>query len=140
MTRIIPLLVAILVASLLAPRPVMSSDAVIELLRLEVPATQRQVWLAAEQRTWQPWLEDQDGFLGRDLYWDPQLQQGVLLIRWNSHDQWKAITPEAVQQVQQRFDATVRSALGQSEASEPRSPFPLVMEGELIVQRLPGDG
>ena len=51
MTRIIPLLVAILVASLLAPRPVMSSDAVIELLRLEVPATQRQVWLAAEQRT-----------------------------------------------------------------------------------------
>ncbi|MAR06900.1 MAG: TIGR03792 family protein [Cyanobium sp. NAT70] len=117
----------------------MSSDAVIELLRLEVPATQRQVWLAAEQRTWQPWLEDQDGFLGRDLYWDPQLQQGVLLIRWNSHDQWKAITPEAVEQVQQRFDATVRSALGQSESSEPRSPFPLVMEGELIVQRLPGD-
>ena len=92
MTRIIPLLVAILVASSLAPQPVMSSDAVIELLRLEVPATQRQVWLAAEQRTWQPWLEDQDGFLGRDLYWDPQLQQGVLLIRWNSHDQWKAIT------------------------------------------------
>ncbi len=139
MTRIIPLLVAILVASSLAPQPVMSSDAVIELLRLEVPATQRQVWLAAEQRTWQPWLEDQDGFLGRDLYWDPQLQQGVLLIRWNSHDQWKAITPEAVEQVQQRFDATVRSALGQSESSEPRSPFPLVMEGELIVQRLPGD-
>tara|TARA_B100002052_G_scaffold242878_1_gene227852 strand:- start:254 stop:676 length:423 start_codon:yes stop_codon:yes gene_type:complete len=138
-TRIIPLLVAILVASSLAPQPVMSSDAVIELLRLEVPATQRQVWLAAEQRTWQPWLEDQDGFLGRDLYWDPQLQQGVLLIRWNSHDQWKAITPEAVEQVQQRFDATVRSALGQSESSEPRSPFPLVMEGELIVQRLPGD-
>ena len=42
MTRIIPLLVAILVASSLAPQPVMSSDAVIELLRLEVPATQRE--------------------------------------------------------------------------------------------------
>ena len=53
--------------------PLMASAAVVEQqLRLQVPAAHRAVWLEAERSTWQPWLEDQAGFLGRDLYWDPE--------------------------------------------------------------------
>ena len=137
MTRIALSLAAMVLLLFTAVSPVMASDPVVELLRLEVPREQRPLWLAAEARTWQPWLERQDGFLGRDLYWDPLHEEGVLLIRWQSREQWKSITTDAVEQVQRRFDAEVCAALDRSTASP--SPFPLVYEGELRLQQLPAE-
>ena len=115
---------------------VLASDAVIEQLRLKVPESQVQTWLEAEQQTWQPWLEQQDGFLGRDIAWDPVHEEGQLLIHWTTRDQWKAINPDDVDMVQRHFDSVVNAALGRSATAE--SPFPLVSEGELLPLRLPG--
>lgn len=100
---------------------------VFELLRVKVPAQHRQAWLAAEQASWEPWLTAQEGFLERRLFWDPQRQEGHLLIRWASRDQWKAIGPEAVQAVQERFEQQARQLTGSTAAN----PFPLVFEAEL---------
>jgi uncharacterized protein (TIGR03792 family) len=115
---------------------VLASDAVIEQLRLKVPESQVQTWLDAEKQTWQPWLEQQDGFLGRDIAWDPVHEEGQLLIHWATRDQWKAINPDDVDMVQRQFDSVVNAALGRSASAE--SPFPLVLEGELLPLRLPG--
>ena len=83
---------AVLLAMLLGvSSPAMAKDAVIEQLRLQVPAAYRELWLQAEARTWQPWLEQQDGFEQRSLYWDPTREEGLLLIQWASRAQWKAI-------------------------------------------------
>ena len=46
------------------------NEIVIEELRLKVPANVKAVWLDAEKEIWEPWLSSQDGFLGRQLYWD----------------------------------------------------------------------
>ena len=70
------------------------------------------------------------GFLSRDLYWDAALEQGVLLIRWASREQWKAISPEEVERVQRQFDADVNTSLGRPSLS--KSAFPLVAETELL--------
>ena len=78
MKRITAACLAMLVALLIWASPVLASEFVVEMLRLDVPAAQREIWLEAEASTWQPWLERQDGFLGRDLYWDPKLEQGML--------------------------------------------------------------
>ena len=115
---------------------VLASDAVIEQLRLKVPESQVQTWLDAEKQTWQPWLEQQDGFLGRDIALDPAHEEGQLLIHWATRDQWKAINPDDVDMVQRQFDSVVNAALGRSASAE--SPFPLVLEGELLPLRLPG--
>ena len=115
---------------------VLASDAVIEQLRLKVPESQVQTWLDAEKQTWQPWLEQQDGFLGRDIAWDPAHEEGQLLIHWATRDQWKAINPDDVDMVQRQFDSVVNAALGRSATAE--SPFLLVLEGELLPLRLPG--
>ena len=136
MTRIAAGCLAMLVALLIWASPVLASEFVVEMLRLEVPAAQREIWLAAEASTWQPWLEQQDGFLGRDLFWDPKLEQGLLLIRWASRAQWKAIEADAVDQVQQRFDAEVNRALGRE--VEAGSAFPLLEAAELLPQPLIG--
>ena len=40
--------------------------AVVEHLRLQVPLESREQWMAAERGSWDPWLKQQPGFLGRD--------------------------------------------------------------------------
>ena len=75
--------------------------AVVEHLRVKVPAEGRQAWLAAEQDSWEPWLAQQLGFLDRQLLWDPATEEGTLLIRWADRDHWKAIPDAEVQAVQE---------------------------------------
>ena len=101
--------------------------AVVEHLRVKVPAEARSAWLEAEQGSWEPWLEQQAGYLGRDLLWDPEREEGTLLIRWASREQWKAIPVEEVEGVQKRFEELARQATGTRQGN----PFPLVFEGEL---------
>lgn len=101
--------------------------AVVEHLRVKVPAEARQAWLEAERGSWDPWLKQQPGYLGRDLLWDPEREEGTLLIRWASRDQWKAIPLEEVEAVQERFEQLAREATGTQQGN----PFPLVFEGEL---------
>ena len=101
--------------------------AVVEHLRVQVPAEAQQAWLQAEQGSWEPWLQQQEGFLGRDLLWDPSREEGTLLIRWASREQWKAIPEAEVEAIQERFEELAREATGHHEGN----PFPLVFEGEL---------
>ncbi|MGB5136143.1 MAG: TIGR03792 family protein [Prochlorococcaceae cyanobacterium] len=111
-----------------APQPAVPVQAaVVEQLRLSVPAADRQAWLEAERGSWGPWLGRQDGFLGRDLYWDPAREEATLLIRWASRGQWQAIPAGELAAVQERFERIARQATGRSQGN----PFPLVFEGEL---------
>ena len=104
--------------------------AVIEHLRLSVPEQGREAWLEAERGSWEPWLAQQMGFLGRDLLWDPETEEGTLLIRWSSRQAWKAIPSEQVAEVQDRFEQLAREAMALPQEMD--NPFPLVFEGELI--------
>lgn len=104
--------------------------AVIEHLRISVPAEGRDAWLEAERGSWEPWLAQQSGFLGRDLLWDPETEEGTLLIRWSSRKAWKAIPSEQVAEVQNRFEQLAREAMALSQEID--NPFPLVFEGELL--------
>ena len=131
MIRCIPWIFAML---LFAATPALADQQVMELLRLSVPADQRDVWMDGERSTWQPWLEEQDGFLGREIFWDAGRAEGLVLVRWASREQWKAITDEEVQRVQGRFDSRVNKALGRR--SDDASPFSLIEATELQPQRL----
>ena len=101
--------------------------AVVEHLRVKVPAEARQAWLEAERGSWDPWLAQQPGFLGRELLWDSEREEGTLLIRWASREQWKQIPEAEIETVQEHFEQLARQATGQSQGN----PFPLLFEGEL---------
>ncbi|MFO8239103.1 MAG: TIGR03792 family protein [Prochlorococcaceae cyanobacterium] len=117
--------------SLSAPPTTAAADGVVvEQLRLRVPTEQRQAWLEAERGSWEPFLARQDGFLGRELFWDPARQEALLLIRWASRAQWQAIPAAELQQVQERFERIARQGTGLAAGN----PFPLVFEGELEPQ------
>ena len=55
-------------------------EMVIEELRLKVPADVKAVWLNAEKEIWEPWLSSQDGFLGRQLFWDKEKEEALILV------------------------------------------------------------
>ena len=104
--------------------------AVIEHLRLKVPQESREDWMVAERGSWEPWLNQQPGFLGRDLFWDPATEEGTLLIRWSSREAWESISSAEVERVQERFETLAREQTGDNQGN----PFPLVFEGELLPQ------
>ena len=105
-------------------------EMVIEELRLKVPADVKAVWLNAEQEIWEPWLSSQDGFLGRQLFWDKEKEEALILVKWESKKLWKSIPMSEVNVVQQKFEDNVKAALNVR-----KNPFELIYEGELDKQR-----
>ena len=102
---------------------------VIEELRLKVPADAKEVWLSAEKEIWEPWLSSQDGFLGRQLFWDKEKEEALILVNWKSKKLWKSIPISEVNVVQQKFEENVKAALNVGD-----NPFKLIYEGELDKQ------
>ena len=104
-------------------------EMVIEELRLKVPADVKAAWLNAEKEIWEPWLSSQDGFLGRQLFWDKEKEEALILVNWKSRKLWKSIQMSEVKVVQEKFEDNVKTALNLSE-----NPFELINEGELEKQ------
>ena len=104
-------------------------EMVTEELRLKVPAVAKAAWLNAEKEIWDPWLSSQDGFLGRQLYWDKEKEEALILVNWKSKKLWKSIPMSEVNIIQGRFENNVKKALNVSE-----NPFELIYEGELDKQ------
>jgi len=105
-------------------------EIVIEELRLKVPNKFKEVWLKAENQVWEPWLSSQDGFLGRQLFWDKEKEEALILVTWKSKKLWKSIPMSEVNVVQQKFEDNVKAALNVGD-----NPFELIYEGELDKQR-----
>ena len=107
-----------------------NDQTVIEYLRLHVDDENRQAWLAAEKGSWEQWLSNKKGFLGRELFWDPLREEATVMITWASASEWKSIPQGEIDAVQERFEKLARERTGR----EYGNPFPLIFEGELFPQ------
>ena len=105
------------------------SEMVIEELRLKVPSNVKAAWLHAEKEIWEPWLSSKDGFMGRQLFWDREKEEALILVNWESKKLWKTIPMSEVNIVQEKFEDIVKTALNVEE-----NPFKLIYEGELDKQ------
>ena len=104
-------------------------DMVIEELRLKVPVAAKVAWLNGEKEIWDPWLSSQEGFLGRQLFWDKEKEEALILVNWESKKLWKNIPISEVNVVQKKFEDIVKTSLNVEE-----NPFKLIYEGELDKQ------
>ena len=107
-----------------------SNQTIVEFLRLHVPKQDRNAWLIAEQNSWEPWLEKQKGFLGRQLFWDPEREEALLLISWSSRSEWKMISKKEIDYVQNTFEDIANDLTGRKGIN----PFPIKSQGELLPQ------
>jgi len=104
-------------------------EMVIEELRLKVPAASKAAWLTAEKEVWDPWLSSQKGFLGRQLFWDKEKEEALILVNWESKKLWKSISVGEVNEIQEKFEENVKTSLNVEV-----NPFELIYEGELEKQ------
>jgi len=109
---------------------IFTKECIVEHLKLSVPKKYKSAWLKAEEGSWEPWLVKQDGFIGRQLFWDPKVEEATLLIGWQSKAVWKNISQSEINVVQQDFEKLAREQTGEASGN----PFPLIYEGELNPQ------
>ncbi len=102
---------------------------VTEELRLKVPCKFKDVWLETEKKVWEPWLSIQDGFLGRQIFWDKEKEEALILVNWKNKKLWKSISMEEVNEIQEQFEENVKTSLNLNV-----NPFKLIYEGELDKQ------
>ena len=101
-----------------------------EELRLKVPADLKNLWLEAEKNVWEPWLSIQEGYIGRQIFWNKEKEEALILVNWKNRKLWKSISMEEVNKLQEKFETRVKRSLDISE-----NPFKLIYEGELYKQR-----
>ncbi len=105
------------------------AEIVYEQLRLKIPSDYKTAWLKAEKDIWEPWLSNKDGFLERQIFWDKQKEEALILVKWKNKKLWKNIPMEEVNQIQRKFDENVVRSLNID-----KNPFELIFEGELDKQ------
>ena len=105
------------------------SELVTEELRLEVPSKFKEVWLKAEKEVWETWLSNQDGYLGRKIFWDKDKEEALILVNWANKSLWKSISIKEVKKIQEKFEENVKAYLNIN-----TNPFKLIYEGELAEQ------
>ena len=111
------------------PMDSFNSELIVEELRLKVPSDFKEVWIKAENQVWEPWLSIQKGFLGRQIFWDRQKEEALILVKWENKKLWKSISMQEVEEVQRKFEDNVKAALNVG-----KNPFELIYEGELNKQ------
>ena len=107
-----------------------SNENIVEELRLSVPSKYKEIWLKAEQEVWEPWLSKQDGFLGRQIFYNQKKGEALLLVKWKNRNLWKNISDEEVNKIQNIYEETVTSTL-----EVETNPFVFIYEGELYQQK-----
>ena len=106
------------------------NESIVEELRLSVPLRYKETWLKAEEEVWEPWLSKQDGFLGRQIFYNQKTGEALLLVKWKNRNLWKNISEEEVNKMQKIYEGTVTSSLGVE-----TNPFQFIYEGELFEQK-----
>ena len=104
-------------------------ELVTEELRLEIPSKFKEVWLKAEKEVWEPWLSNQEGFLGREIFWNREKEEALILVNWENKKLWKSISMKEVNEIQEKFEENVKKSLNVNV-----NPFKLIYEGELVKQ------
>ena len=112
------------------PMDTYQSGPVTEELRLKIPSEFKKVWMQAEKEVWEPWLSIQDGFLGRQIFWDKEKEEALILVNWENKKLWKSISMNEVNEIQEKFEEKVKTSLNTTV-----NPFELIYEGELVKQR-----
>lgn len=81
---------------------------VVEWLKFRVPAQQRERYVQLDSEIWTPALSRYPGFLSKETWLDSLDDEiVVLIIRWRTREEWKAIPESDLADIEARFDEAI---------------------------------
>lgn len=99
---------------------------VIEWLKFQVTPEQREEFIQKDAQIWTALLAKFPGFLSKEVWIDPRdTSQLVLVIRWESREQWSAVPQELLEKTEAEFAV----AMGNS--------YQMIESGEYQVRKFP---
>lgn len=93
---------------------------VIEWLKFRVQPEVREKFVEQDQAIWTKALATQSGFLSKEIWINPDIADEIIVvIRWQTREQWKAIAPELLAQTEEIFKASMgKDSYEMTEAKE----------------------
>ena len=77
---------------------------VIEWLKFTVSPELREQFVQRDAEIWTPFLATHPGFLNKEVWISPDyLDEVIIVTRWQSLEQWKAIPANALDETEARF-------------------------------------
>lgn len=76
---------------------------VIEWLKFKVPPEQWELFIQKDEEVWTAGLKKFPGFLGKEVWVDGENQEIVMVIRWESQEQWQAIPEKTLQELDEKM-------------------------------------
>lgn len=81
---------------------------IIEWLKFEVALESKQKFIEFDEKIWTQFLGSYPGYLGKEVWLNPFVDKEIIvLVRWNSREQWKVIPEAIVQETEAKFAAAV---------------------------------
>jgi len=92
---------------------------VIEYLKIRVSPELRETFIQKDAEIWTSMLASCPGFISKEVWIEPETPtEVILIIRWTSRQQWKAVPQEQLERTQKRFDQEFGKAYQMIQASE----------------------
>lgn len=103
-----------------------SVSMVIEWLKIQVPAELREKYIQKDEEVWTAFLASCPGFLGKEVWINPQIPtEVVLVIQWANRQAWKAVPEDALEKTEQLFNQVMGAE------------YPIIEAGEYQVRKFP---
>lgn len=72
---------------------------------MRVSPERRETFIQKDAEIWTPMLARCPGFISKEVWIEPETPtEVILIIRWTSREQWKAIPQEQLDKTQQQFE------------------------------------
>ncbi|MFW9262537.1 cyanobacterial protein, TIGR03792 family [Nostoc sp. KVJ20] len=98
----------------------------IELLKFKVASDLREYFIQKDAQIWTTALAEYPGFLGKEVWISPNdYTEVILIIRWATLEQWKAVPQAHLQTIEDNFIQALRES------------YSIVDSGEYQVRKFP---
>ena len=76
---------------------------IIEWLRLKVPPEKWEAFIQRDEEVWTTGLKNFPGFLGKEIWVDSVENEVVMLIRWETMEQWKSVLQSTIDELDRQM-------------------------------------
>jgi len=75
------------------------NNMVIEWLKFKVPPEKLEAFILRDEEVWTAGLKKFPGFLGKEIWVDSVENEVVMLIRWETREQWKSVPQSTIDEL-----------------------------------------